>query len=172
MVLSETPVQEGFDDLLAANQEYARTFVEGGFDGIAKAGVLVLTCMDSRIEPLVMLGLHLGDAKILRTPGGRVTTDAMVGCILGAYLLNVQRIMIVPHTRCAVGSSNDQQLADKVQDTSGVDLHGMVLGSTPDQEAGLRYDVSRLRQHPLMPDSVAVGGFIYDVDTGLLTQKW
>ena len=93
-----------FDDLLTANRRYASTFDEGGFDGIAHAGVLVITCMDSRIEPLAMLGLKLGDAKILRTPGGRVTPDALVGCILGVHLLHVERIMVIPHTRCAVAA--------------------------------------------------------------------
>lgn len=163
----------GFEDLLQANAEYAELFQDGGFDGIAKKGVLVLTCMDSRIEPLKMLGLHLGDAKILRTPGGRITADAMIGCILAVHLLNVQRIMLVPHTRCAMGSGDDQQIAQKALDTTGVDLRGMVLGSTPDQEAGLRYDVTRLRNHPLLSTQhVTIGGFIYDVDTGRLTQRW
>lgn len=161
----------GFDDLLAANQRYADAFLSGGFDGIARAGVAVLTCMDSRIEPLSMLGLELGDAKILRTPGGRITTDAMTGLILSVYLLNVNRIMIVPHTRCAMGSGDDKAIADAVLAASGVDIHGMILGATPDQAAGLRYDVARLRNHPLVKDlDVEIGGFIYDVDTGLLQQ--
>lgn len=157
----------GFDDLLAANERYAEQFHSGGFDGIARAGVAVLTCMDSRIEPLGMLGLELGDAKILRTPGGRITTDAMVGLILSVYLLNVDRIMIVPHTRCAMASGDDAAIADKIMDRHGVDIHGMILGATPDQAAGLRYDVSRMRNHPLVKDlPVDIGGFLYDVDTG------
>jgi carbonic anhydrase len=161
----------GFDDLLAANREYSRTFTDGGFDGIARAGVAVLTCMDSRIEPLSMVGLHLGDAKILRTPGGRITTDAMIGIILGVYLLNVKRIMIVPHTRCAMASGDDAAIADKVLEATGHDIHGMILGATPDQQAGLRFDVARLRNHPMIKDlDVEIGGFIYDVDTGGLTQ--
>jgi carbonic anhydrase len=161
----------GFDDLLAANRDYSRNFTDGGFDGIARAGVAVLTCMDSRIEPLSMIGLHLGDAKILRTPGGRITTDAMIGMILGVYLLNVNRIMIVPHTRCAMASGDDLAIADKVFAQTGHDIHGMILGATPDQQAGLRFDVARLRNHPMIKDlDVEIGGFMYDVDTGALTQ--
>ncbi|GAB3622972.1 carbonic anhydrase [Mariniluteicoccus endophyticus] len=160
----------GFDDLLAANKKYAETFTDGGFDGIAKAGVAVITCMDSRIEPLRMLGLELGDAKIMRTPGGRITADALVGCILSVHLLNVDRIMVVPHTRCAMGSGDDAMIAEKVLASGGPDVSGMVLGSTPDQRAGLRYDVELLRTHPLMDDRAEIGGFIYDVDTGLLEQ--
>lgn len=159
-----------FDDLLASNRAYAEDFHDGGFDGIARAGVAVITCMDSRIEPLGMLGLRLGDAKILRTPGGRVTRDALVGCLLGVHLLNVDRIMVVPHTRCAMSSGDDAAIAAKVSAATGTDISGMVLGSTPDQRAGLKYDVQLVRTHPLITGRCTVGGFIYDVDTGLIEQ--
>lgn len=159
-----------FDDLIAANAKFAETFDQGGFDGIAKAGVAIITCMDSRIKPLAMVGLHLGDAKILRTPGGRITTDALIGMVLGVHLLNVKRIMVIPHTRCAMGSGDDAMIAKKVSDATGVDISGMVLGTTPDQTAGLRYDVELLRSHPLLKDRCEVGGFIYDVDSGLINQ--
>ena len=166
-------MHEDFTDLLASNERYAARFTDSGFDGIAKAGVLVVTCMDSRITPLEMMGLKLGDAKILRTPGGRVTPDALIGCILGVHLLNVDRIMVVPHTRCAVGSGDDKFIADKVRQSTGADISGMVLGTTPDQEAGLRYDVELLRTHPLLAGhAVLVGGFFYDVDSGKLAQHF
>lgn len=161
-----------FHDLLDANHEYASTFTDSGFDGIAKAGVAVVTCMDSRIEPLAMLGLKLGDAKILRTPGGRVTPETLVGCILGVHLLGVDRIMVMPHTRCAMGSGDDATIAAKVLDKTGTDINGMILSSTPDQDAGLRYDVQMLRTHPLVAGRALVGGFVYDVDTGLLEERY
>ena len=65
-------VDTEFDDLLAANQLFAEDFALSGFDGVAHAGIAVVTCMDSRIDPLGMLGLKPGDAKIFRNPGGRV----------------------------------------------------------------------------------------------------
>lgn len=169
----DSPAAAGgsFDDLLAGNAAYAETFHDGGFDGIAKAGVAVITCMDSRIEPLGMLGLHLGDAKIMRTPGGRLTADALVGCILGVHLLNVSRIMVVPHTRCAMATGDDAEIAEKVQQATGTDIRGMVLGASPDQVSALSYDVRLLRTHPLVGDRAQVGGFLYDVDTGRLAQK-
>lgn len=164
-----TPHPSGFDDLLAANRSFAERFTDGGFDGIARAGVGVVTCMDSRIEPLAMLGLRLGDAKIIRTPGGRITPDALVGCMLSVHLLNVTRIMVVPHTRCAMGSGDDAAIARKVLDATGTVIAGMVLGSTPDQQAGLRFDVNLLRAHPLIGERAQVGGFMYDVDSGVLS---
>lgn len=159
-----------FDDLLEKNKAYAETFCEGGFDGIARAGVLVITCMDSRIEPLRMLGLNLGDAKILRTPGGRATPDAIVGCILGVHLLNVDRILVVPHTRCAMATGTDEQIAAKVLVTDGTDIRGMTLGASPDQASAVNFDVRALRSHPLITGFATVGGFMYDVDSGLLEE--
>lgn len=159
-----------FEDLLKANDDYAASFDAGGFDGIARRGVMVITCMDSRIEPLGMLGLELGDAKILRTPGGRVTPDALTGCILGVHLLNVERIMVVPHTRCAMASGTDAEIADRIIDASKVDLRGMTFGANPDQERTLDFDVRLLRSHPAIKGRAIVGGFSYDVDTGKLHQ--
>lgn len=160
----------GFDDLLQANSHYAESFSDGGFDGVARAGVAMVTCMDSRIEPLQMVGLRLGDAKILRSPGGRVTPETLVGCVLAVHLLGVERILVVPHTRCAMGSGDDAAIAAQVKQATGTDIGGMVLGSTPDQRAGLHYDVGLLRTHPLMQGRAEIGGFLYDVDTGRLTQ--
>ena len=67
-----------------------------GFDGIAHAGIAVVTCMDSRLVPLAMIGLKPGDAKIFRNPGGRVTQQALEALVLGVHLLNVKRILVDP----------------------------------------------------------------------------
>lgn len=159
-----------FDDLLAANARYA-TSAPHGFDGIAHAGVLIVTCMDSRLQPLEMVGLFLGEAKILRTPGGHVTPDALAGCILGAYKLNVDRIMVIGHTRCAMTAGTDAEIVDSVRKDSGVDLapYGP-FDSDPDWEGRLRFDVELLRNHPALSERVSVGGFRYDVDNGLLVE--
>ena len=76
-----------FEDLLRANRAFAEDFTLSGFDGVARAGVAVVTCMDSRIDPLGMVGLAPGDAKIFRNPGGRVTSAALEALILGVHLL-------------------------------------------------------------------------------------
>ena len=160
-----------FEDLLAANRKFAETFALSGFDGIAHAGVAVVTCMDSRIDPLRMLGLEAGDAKIFRNPGGRVTPQALEALVLGAHLLNVRRILVVPHTRCAMASSTLDELRAKVGDSAGQDASWQPFGVVEDQEGALEDDVRKIRAHPLIPDSVEVGGFMYDVDTGLLSRR-
>ncbi|WP_020143185.1 carbonic anhydrase [Terracoccus sp. 273MFTsu3.1] len=158
----------GFDDLLAANRTWAEDFSLNGFDGVAHAGVAVVTCMDSRIDPLRMLGLSPGDAKIFRNPGGRVTDAALEALVLGTHLLNVERVLVVPHTRCAVASNSEAELREKVGASAGKDASWMSFGVIEDQVRTLRADVARVRSHPLIADGTLVGGFIYDVDSGLL----
>jgi carbonic anhydrase len=164
-------VTDPFEDLLAANRRFAETFALSGFDGVAHKGVAVVTCMDSRIDPLGMLGLSPGDAKIFRNPGGRVTAAALEALVLGVHLLNVNRILVVPHTRCAMASSTLEELRERVGESAGQDASWQSFGVVEDQEEALADDVRSVRAHPLIPDSVEVGGFIYDVDTGLLNRR-
>ena len=100
--------ESAFDDVVAANAEYVQQFRLDGLPPRASRGLAVLTCMDSRIEPLAMLGLAPGDAKILRNAGARVTDDVVRTFVLGHYLLGVERIMIVAHTRCRMASTEDE----------------------------------------------------------------
>jgi carbonic anhydrase len=159
-----------FADLLTQNSGYQNQIAHGGFDGVAHAGVAMVTCMDSRIEPLKMIGLKIGDAKIMRTPGGRVTPDALVGCVLSVHLLGVNRILVVPHTRCAMASGEDADIVARVKATTGDDLSDLRIGASTDQRARLVEDVKRLRDNPHIAGRALVGGFLYDVDTGALTQ--
>ncbi|WP_139980913.1 beta-class carbonic anhydrase [Nocardioides litoris] len=161
-----------FDDLIRANQDYAASFSLGGFDGIARAGVGVVTCMDSRIEPLAMLGLTQGDAKILRNPGGRVNHDTLEALVLAVHLLGVQRILVIPHTRCAVASSTAEELRSRVEESAGDSAADVTMPVVRDQLEALADDVQKIRTHRLVPGTVEVGGFIYDVDTGLLDRRF
>ena len=158
-----------FDDLLAANRTYAEHHALKGFDGIAHAGVAMVTCMDSRIDPLRMIGLEAGDAKILRNPGGRATDQVLVAVVLGVTLLKVRRVLIVQHTRCAMATSTEDQLHERIAERTGTDATWMTLGAIENQERTIREDVHRVRSHPLVPEDISVGGFLYDVDTGLLS---
>lgn len=160
----------GFEDLLAANRAFAARFSLGGFDGVAHRGVAVVTCMDSRIDPLGMLGLSPGDAKIFRNPGGRVDAAALEALVLATQLLGVDRVLVVPHTRCAVATSSEAELRREVSERSGKDASWQIFHVIEDQMATLHEDVAKVRTHPLVADDVVVGGFLYDVDTGLLKQ--
>jgi carbonic anhydrase len=161
-----------FEDLLAANADYSASHAEElkGFDGIARAGVAIVTCMDSRIEPLQMVGLTHGDAKIFRNPGGRITDAALEALVLGVHLLGVERVLIVPHTRCAMTKFGENELREKITELSGQDAWWQHFHVVPDQKAALVEDVRRVTTHPLIAGRVEVGGFLYDVDTGALTR--
>jgi len=160
-----------FDDLIAANRAFAESFDLGGFDGVARAGVAIVTCMDSRIDPLRMLGLSAGDAKIFRNPGGRVTPQALEALVLGVHLLGVRRVLVVPHTRCAMASATEAELRERVGESAGTDASWQHFGVVGDQLAALDEDIAKIRSHPLIPDDVVAGGFVYDVDTGLLERR-
>jgi carbonic anhydrase len=161
-----------FSDLIAANKTFAEDFALGDFDGVAHAGVAIVTCMDSRIDPLRMLGLQHGDAKIFRNPGGRVTSAALEALVLGVHLLGVERILIVPHTKCAMATNTEAELRVKVGKSMGVDASWQQFHVIADQIAALQEDVQMVRSHPLIPETIAIGGFLYYVDTGLIDQKF
>ena len=158
---------EAFADVLAANEAYSQGFELGGLEARAARGLAVLTCMDSRIEPLAMLGLRPGDAKILRNAGARVTDDVLRTLVLATYLLGVERAMVVAHTKCRMAAGDEEDVHDAVEAAGGPDTRSLAFLVTSDQEATLRADVQRVRSWPYLT-SLQVGGFLYDVDTGRL----
>jgi carbonic anhydrase len=156
-----------FDDLLQANRAFADSFDLGGFDGKAHAGIALVTCMDSRIDPLRMLGLAPGDAKILRNAGARVTDDVLRTLVLATYLLGVDRVMVVAHTDCRMSAGGETEVHEAIASAGGPDTRSMTFLTTDDQEGALCGDVQRIRSYPYL-GSVTSAGFIYDLRSGLL----
>ncbi|MFD1933613.1 MULTISPECIES: beta-class carbonic anhydrase [Nonomuraea] len=156
-----------FDDLLAANETYARTFAYSGLTGKAARGLAVVTCMDSRIDPLGLLGLRAGDAKILRNAGARVTDDVLRTLVLAVYLLGVERVLVMPHTDCGMAKVTDPDVHALTQER-GVDTRSLEFHTVPDQDAALRHDLTRIRTSPFLPPGMPIAGAIYDVHTGKL----
>jgi carbonic anhydrase len=159
---------ETFADVLAANEAYARAFPHQGLRAHAAEGLAVLTCIDSRIEPLTMLGLRPGDAKILRNAGARVTPDVLRTLILATHLLGVDRVMVIAHTDCRM-TGNEADVHAAVRDAGGPDTSELDFLATEDQSATVRADVELLRTSPYLAH-VRVGGFRYDVGTGRVTE--
>ena len=157
-----------FDDLLAANRDYAARFTSSGLQGRAARGLAVVTCMDSRIEPLQMLGLSKGDAKILRNAGARVTDDVLRTLVLAVHLLGVHRVMVVAHTDCRMATVTDEQAHAAIRESAGIDTRSLDFRTMQDQVASLAEDVQRIRSSPYLPDGLPVLGCRYDVSTGQL----
>jgi carbonic anhydrase len=160
---------DDFSDVLTANQAYAADYRLGHLEARAAKGLAVLTCMDSRIEPLAMLGVAPGDAKILRNAGARVTDDVLRTLVLATYLLGVERVMVVAHTRCRMAGGTEEDVHRAIRDAGGPDTRSISFLTTDDQERALRADVPRVQSWPYLRD-VAVGGFIYDLADGRLRR--
>ena len=158
-----------FDDVLQANEEYAKGFENAGLTGTAAKGLAVLTCMDTRIDPLGMLGLAPGDAKILRNAGARVTEDVLRTLVLARFLLNVDRVMVVAHTDCRMTKGTDEQVHEAIAAQGGPDTRSLEFRVATDVEATLRHDVQKVRSSPYL-EGIEVGGFVYDVASGRVTQ--
>ena len=157
-----------FDDVLAGNAAFAAAYRDAGLEGRAARGLAVLTCMDSRLDPLAMLGLEPGDAKILRNAGARVTDDVLRTLALAAHLLGVDRVMVIAHTRCAM-AAEESAVHRSVAAAGGPDTRSLSFLTAPDQEEALRADVQRVRSWPYLR-GVEAGGFVYDVSTGALRR--
>ena len=159
---------DDFDDLLTANASYAARFDRGDLEPLAARGLAILTCMDSRIDPLAALGLAAGDAKILRNAGARVTEDVLRTLVLAVHLLGVNRVLVMPHTQCRMAQSTEEEIHAVIADRSGVDTRSLEFRTEPDQAGALAQDLVRIRSFPLLPPGLLVGGAVYDVRTGRL----
>ncbi|MEO3794264.1 carbonic anhydrase [Nonomuraea sp. B10E15] len=157
-----------FDDLYAANATFAKEFENSTLTGRAARGLAVVTCMDSRIDPLGLLGLKPGDAKILRNAGARVTDDVLRTLVLAVYLLGVDRVLVMPHTDCGMSKVTDSDV-HALTSGQGVDTRSLEFHTVPDQDEALRHDLMRIRSTPFLPKDLPVTGAIYDVHTGRLT---
>jgi carbonic anhydrase len=157
-----------FADILAANQTYAADFRLAGLNPEAARGLAVVTCIDSRIEPLTLLGLVPGDAKIIRNAGARITDDALRSLVLAVHLLGVDRVAVIAHTRCKMTEASDAELRDEITARAGASAADWDFHAVGDQLVTLRADVQAIRDCPLVPAAVELGGFVYDVDTGRL----
>jgi len=160
----------GFEDVLEANGHYAATFSDTGMAGAAAKELAVLTCIDSRIDPLKVLGLAPGDAKIIRNAGARVTDDALRSLTLAHNLLGAKRICVIAHTECAMVGTTEAALQARVAQAAEVDVCDIELLPTSDQLATLALDLDLLRQAPLLSHVTDLGGFIFNVHTGELRQ--
>jgi carbonic anhydrase len=160
---------ENFADLLKANAEYVENFTQEELTGFAQKGLAIVTCMDSRIDPLRIVGMHAGDAKILRNAGARVTEDVLRTLVLATHLLGVKRVLVMPHTDCRMASAEESEIHQQIKEASGVDTRGIEIRTVRDQNKALFQDIQRIESYPLLPDGIKVMGAIFDVKTGLLS---
>ena len=126
--------------------------------------------MDSRIDPLRIVGMSAGDVKILRNAGARVTDDMLRTLLLATYLLEVKRVLVMPHTDCRMASGTEEQIHQALFDASGVDTRSIEIRTVTDQVSALKDDVASIKNYPILPKDLEVVGAIFDVKTGELRK--
>jgi carbonic anhydrase len=161
-------LSSNFKDLIEANKKYQQNFKYKSLNGEAAKGLAIVTCMDSRINPLAVVGMHSGDVKILRNAGARVTEDVIRTLVLASFLLKVERILVMPHTDCAMASNEEADIHTTIMKQYQVDTRSLEFRTVTNQKQALMLDVTRIRSFPLLPQNVSVAGGIYDVKTGAL----
>jgi carbonic anhydrase len=157
------------DELLQANAEYARTFDRGDLPMPPARKLAIVTCMDARILPSRAFGLQEGDAHIIRNAGGRAR-EALRSLIISQRLLGTSEVAVIHHTECGMLTFTNRDLHAKVKQELGVDASNIDFLPFRDVEESVREDVAFLLSSPLIPGSVIVRGFVYDVRSGRLNE--
>jgi carbonic anhydrase len=152
--------------LLAANEGYAAARANVA-DARPSRHLAVVTCMDARIDVFAVLGLHLGEAHVIRNAGGRVTDDVLRSLALSTHVLGVDSVVVMQHTRCGLAGVTDEDLRER----TGADFGFFPID---DHAAALGEDIELLRTRPFLSPLKLIAGFVYDVETGRLDDvvRW
>jgi carbonic anhydrase len=177
------------NEVLGANQQYAFTFGNRSLLAMPPARhFAILTCMDARLDPAKYAGLVEGDAHVIRNAGGRASDDAIRSLVISYKLLGTREWFVIHHTDCGMLTFTDEIMnkllsssltTASIDNGKWVDKHpgpGSTAGqyinwlTIQDNARSVVADVTRIRQHPLVPGSIPIYGFIYDVRTGRLEE--
>jgi len=165
--------------LLERNEQFASAYTPVPL-GMPAARVIVVTCVDHRVDPAITLGLKLGDAPVLRNAGGRVTQSVIEEiaylAFLGRKLFSVQltedrrfEVAVIHHTQCGTGFLDDPGFRQEASEATGVDEATLEATAVGDPRATVPVDVERLLASPLLPPMMGVSGHVYDLETGRVT---
>ena len=177
------------DEVLEANRRYRGSFGEKGKLALPPARrFAVLTCMDARLDPAKFAGLAEGDAHVIRNAGGRASDDAVRSLVISYKLLGTREFFVIHHTNCGMEFFTNEVirgLLDSSLETADLTPSGFRdVGKGPGSRAGefiewltiadpvqaVIDDVNRLRNHPLIPRSIPIYGYVYNVTTGELVE--
>lgn len=176
-------------EVLAANEKYSSTFGEKANLALPPARhFAVLTCMDARLDPAKYAGLAEGDAHVIRNAGGRASDDAIRSLVISYKLLGTHEFFVIHHTNCGMEFfTNDVMrglLRNSLETAELTDAGFRDVGKGPGSRAGefvewltiadqaqsVTDDVTRIREHPLVPKTIPIYGYIYDVKSGKLIE--
>ena len=157
------------DELLRNNERYAESFEKGDLPMPPAKQIAIVTCMDARLSPYVMLGLSEGDAHVIRNAGGVITDDEIRSLMISQRLLGTREIILIHHTDCGMLTFSDDELKGQIQEEVGIKPH-FPLETFADLEEDVRQSIRRIQASPFIPHKDSVRGFIYEVETGRLRE--
>jgi len=165
--------------LLERNQQFAATYTPLAL-GPAAAKMVIVTCLDHRVDPAIILGLQLGDAPVIRNAGGRVTQPVIEDIAYLAYLAEhvfasqgppatLFEVAVIHHTQCGTGFLADPAFRHRAAQATGVPEQVLEASAVADPHTTVKTDVERLLTAPQLSPKVSVSGHVYDITTGHLT---
>src|SRR5438874_5420028 len=156
------------DEVTEANQSYASGFAKGDLPMPPGRRFAVVTCMDARLDPAKFLGLEEGDAHVIRNAGGLVTDDALRSLVISHWLLGTQEAFVIAHSDCGMLTFTNEVLRTRLQEEADADAGEIDFLPFSDLDQSVAASVRRIRESPLLPDSFAASGFVYEVESGRL----
>jgi carbonic anhydrase len=159
------------EEVLNANQSYARSFSLGHLPMPPGRKLAVVACMDARLTVEQILGLKTGDAHIIRNAGGIVTDDVVRSLVISHHLLGTEEFVIINHTDCGMLTFKDEQLLAQLEEKTGISAVAPAhFHAFSDVRKNVRQQIKRVIAHPWIPKRIPVRGFVYDVKTGRLEE--
>jgi carbonic anhydrase len=157
------------DELLENNQAFAGSRPDAELDVRPRRQLAIVTCMDSRLDVFQALGLHDGEAHILRNAGGVITDDVIRSLAVSQRRLGTREVMLIHHTDCGLLKLTDDGFRAELLKESGV-APTFAIESFSDLDADVRQSILRVRRSPFLPHRDSVRGFVYDVATHRLRE--
>ena len=157
------------EELLENNHAYARSFTKGSLPIPPAKSIVIVACMDARLDTNRLLGLEEGDAHVIRNAGGVVTDDVIRSLTISQRLLGTREIVLIHHTECGMLTFTDDELKAAILAETGI-RPPFALEAFADLGRGWRQSIARIKASPFVPHKDALRGFIYDVKTGRLSE--
>jgi carbonic anhydrase len=157
------------DELVANNEAYAAQFDMGDLPLPPGRKVAVVACMDARLNPYGILGLHEGDAHVIRNAGGVVTDDEIRSLAISQRLLGTEEIILIHHTDCGMLTFTDDDFKRSIQEDTGIKPE-WAAEAFNDLDEDVRQSIARIKASPFIPNKDSVRGFIYEVESGRLRE--
>jgi carbonic anhydrase len=157
------------DELLRNNEAYAAAFDQGDLPMPPGKQVVVVACMDARLDVYRILGLGLGEAHVVRNAGGVISEDAVRSLVISQRLLGTQEIILIHHTDCGMLTFRDDQVKDQITEELGT-RPSFALEAFPDPEDDVQQSIGRLQANPFIAHKDQIRGFVFDVKTGRLNE--